>query len=106
MGNMTSALFMITLRIFSWHFLAVPCGVQKAEFYVAEKNSQYTNKLLCAKQMFFSDFVLLPFSPPAFQYSLDTMKDCTSIYMVNPTLTIIYMVNPNMEGEKGVQLYD
>lgn len=85
MGNMTSALFMITLRIFSWHFLAVPWGVQKAEFYVAEKNSQYTNKLLCAKQMFFSDFVLLPFSPPAFQYSLDTMKDCTSIYMVNPT---------------------
>lgn len=79
MGNMTSALFMITLGIFSWHFLAVPCGVQKAEFYVAEKNSQYTNKLLGAKQMFFSDLVLLLSSPPAVQYRLDTMKDCISI---------------------------
>lgn len=80
MGNMTSALFMITLKIFSWHFLAVPCGVQKAEFYVAEKNSQYTNKLLCAKQMFFSDFVLSPFSPPAVQYSLNTEGSYFSIY--------------------------
>lgn len=71
--------------MFPWHFLAVPCGVQRAEFYVAEKSSQYTNKLLSAKQIFFSDFVLLPFSPPAIQYSLDPMKNFASIYMVSPT---------------------
>lgn len=71
-------------------FLTVSNGLKRPGFYIAEKSSQCINKMLnkwLVQNGCSSETVLMPCKSPVAQYSLDVMKDCTSIYVAKITPT-------------------